>query len=391
MDNIADLRAAAILLAGVDPTLPEDDLTPLLERLAEARLIGLGEATHGDHESFAFKRRLIQALVRRHACDVVIFERNAAEIDAYDRYVAGVSQVFSMGGDLYPWRTEEVRDLFVWLREWNASGHQVRIAGMDMQSPKGLPLALQLLDEAGIAAPAEWRRLAAEVGEHQRNLGWLEAALATWRATASPPLDPTDPQQRWIALLAATFGQWLETWPCWLRHDSSQYHDMRNRSMAENTLAQLDRLGSPTKAVIWAHNFHVWLGPGNVGVHLRTRLGPAYQVVGFAFGRGEVNAGSSKVNAETQLPEGPLDWTLRPHITDPPPPESMEHLLDQLDLECYAVSPAEVASLRRPLWAREIGAVVVENLDQFSHDQPAPADVYDLLVYFRQVRPSRLL
>lgn len=32
--------------------LPDDDLLPLLERLGAARLVGLGEATHGDRESF---------------------------------------------------------------------------------------------------------------------------------------------------------------------------------------------------------------------------------------------------------------------------------------------------------------------------------------------------
>lgn len=64
--------------------MPEDDLVPLRERLAGARLIGLGEATRGGHESFAFKCRLIQALVHRGKCGVVIFERGVAEMDALD-------------------------------------------------------------------------------------------------------------------------------------------------------------------------------------------------------------------------------------------------------------------------------------------------------------------
>src|SRR5688572_23564676 len=217
-DALAPLRAQAIPLAGADPDLPEDDLAPLLERLADARLVGLGEATHGDRESFQFKRRLIQALVRHRGFRLLLFERGPAEMDPYDHYVTGASDTLTMGNELHPWRTEEVRDLFVWLREWNTrqTGHAaedpVRVAGVTTQSRRGLSLALQLLDEAGITAPAAWLALAEEAGGRLRDRDWVEAALATWRTTPSAPLDATTPAGRWIALLADTFPQWLEVW-----------------------------------------------------------------------------------------------------------------------------------------------------------------------------------
>ncbi len=152
MDVATPRVSAAIPLAGTEPSLPEDDLAPLLERLVETRLIGLGEATHDDHESFAFKRRLIQALVRRHARDVVIFERNAAKMDAYDRFVTGARDALPMGEELYPWRTEEVADLFHRLCDWNGRGDAVRLACIDMFSPAVLTLALALHDGAGISS-----------------------------------------------------------------------------------------------------------------------------------------------------------------------------------------------------------------------------------------------
>src|SRR2546426_12304274 len=88
-DDPAALRAHAIPLAGVDPAGPDDDLAPLLERLAGARLVGLGEATHGDHESFQFRSRLVQTLVRRRGLGAVLFEAGPAEMDPFDRYVTG--------------------------------------------------------------------------------------------------------------------------------------------------------------------------------------------------------------------------------------------------------------------------------------------------------------
>jgi len=95
ISDLATLRTQAIPHAGADPKLPEDDLAPLLEKIAGARIVGLGEATHGDHESFAFKRRLIQAVVRRHGFNLVIFERGVAEMGAYDRYVTGATDALA--------------------------------------------------------------------------------------------------------------------------------------------------------------------------------------------------------------------------------------------------------------------------------------------------------
>lgn len=395
MDETAVLRSLAVPLAGADPALPEGDLAPLLARLASARLVGLGEATHGDHESFAFKRRLIQALVRRHACDIVIFERGVAEMDAYDRYVTGQTPTLTMGNDLYPWRTEEVRDLFVWLRDWNSKGGTVRLAGMDMQSPAGLALALQCLDDAAISAPGIWRQLADESSQRSSGLPrtpdeivWYEAAHATFRPAEAPLNPPENPQARWIQLLTTTFGQWLDYWPK-VRQSDAKPWELRDRCMAENALAQLDRFGPAARAVMWAHNGHVCLIPANAGGQLRARLGPAYRSVCFAFGRGMFNAGSVPVDADTGAP-GPIDWTLRPHAAQPPPPGSMEHHFDQLDLDCYAVEPAQVEALRRETLVREVGAALADGPVQFSF-RCVPADVYDLLVYFRQAHPSHLL
>jgi erythromycin esterase len=146
-DDAGILRSAAIPLIGPDPDLSEDDLIPVITRLSGARLAGLGEATHGDHESFQLKRRFIQALVRRSGFRLVVIERGVAEMDAYDRYVTGGTDALSIGEDLFPWVTAEMRGLLIWLREQHRAGTPVRFAGMDMQSPQGLSLALRLLGE----------------------------------------------------------------------------------------------------------------------------------------------------------------------------------------------------------------------------------------------------
>jgi erythromycin esterase len=380
MSDVETLCAQAMPLAGVDPTLPEDDLVPLLGRLAGARIIGLGEATHGDHESFQFKSRLIRALVRQHGLRLVLFEAGPAEMDPCDRYVTGASDALPMGAELHPWRTEEVRDLFVWLREWNAEhgDAQIRVAGTTPLSRRGLVLALRLLDESGVAAPAAWRQLGAEASGRLDDLPWVEAALAAWRATAPPPTTTT-PNGRWIALLAETFPQWLEIWSG--RVPPEQAWALQDRYLAENVLAQLDRFGPDTTAALWAHNHHIWLESWRAGSRLRARFGGDYRAVYVAFGRGAYNARSQNAG-----PSG--DW--RPHPCPPPPSGSMEHLLDQLELGGYAVAPTDVPALEQELAVRHARMVAAEDADQF-YLRCVPAERFDLLVYFREAHPSHLL
>lgn len=389
VDDVTDLRTHAVPLSGVEPDLPEDDLDPLLDRLASARVIGLGEATHGDHESFAFKVRLIRALVRRGRCDVVIFERGVAEMDAYDRYVTGQTPTVVVDQRLYPWITEEVRDLLDWLHRWNQGGGTVRLAGMDMYNQVALRLAIPLLHDLGAEPPPLWREIQAELQRPFDPATWFPAALDRWDAARPPTLAGDTPTHRWVLLLAASFRQWL-AYSALTNDPTAKPWEWRDQALAENTLAQLDRFGPRTKAVLWAHNGHVYHEPPVAGSHLRARLGPAYRSVCCTFGTGAFNAGAGTVNPVTKLPEGSIDWTLRPYAADPPPEDALEWMLGQLDLACFVVEPARVASLLEQRSIRNVGAAVFAGREQFSH-RCVPADVYDLLVYFRKVRPSWLL
>jgi len=68
----------------------------------------------------------------------------------------------------------------------------------------------------------------------------------------------------------------------------------------------------------------------------------------------------------------------------------MEHPVDRLELGCYAVDSASVPALRRELAVRNARMVAVEGADQFQV-RGVPADRFDMLVYFREANPSRVL
>ncbi|KPN31218.1 erythromycin esterase [Halolamina pelagica] len=126
-----------------DRTAPEGPRTspPALARsLADASLVGLGEATHGTRECFEHKDRLIRSLVTECGVRTVAFEVDAAAATVLDAFVRDGSALSTASADaaaalaeldMWQWRTESVRDLLEWLEAFNtgrALSAQVRNA-----------------------------------------------------------------------------------------------------------------------------------------------------------------------------------------------------------------------------------------------------------------------
>src|SRR5215212_2376479 len=63
------------------------DLAPLADTIGDARVVALGEATHGSREIFQLKHRLLEYLVDVHGFTVFGFEASQAERLDVDDYV----------------------------------------------------------------------------------------------------------------------------------------------------------------------------------------------------------------------------------------------------------------------------------------------------------------
>jgi hypothetical protein len=59
------IKQHAMILKTTDPQATLDDLLPLKPLIGSSSLIGLGEETHGSHEFFTMKHRLLEFLVER--------------------------------------------------------------------------------------------------------------------------------------------------------------------------------------------------------------------------------------------------------------------------------------------------------------------------------------
>src|SRR5688572_14085290 len=83
------LEKNAFLLASIELTPWSYDLAPLRSMIGNANVVGLGDGSHGTHEFYTVKLRLIDYLVREMNFDVIAFEGAFPIFDRINQYVQG--------------------------------------------------------------------------------------------------------------------------------------------------------------------------------------------------------------------------------------------------------------------------------------------------------------
>jgi erythromycin esterase-like protein len=116
------------------------DMEPLDKVVGDARIVGLGEATHGTHEFFQLKHRMIEYLATRKGFTIFSIEASMPEAYRLNDFVLrgeGDPKQLLKGMYFWTWNTEEVLDMILWMREFNKSGKgKIEFTGFDMQSPQ---------------------------------------------------------------------------------------------------------------------------------------------------------------------------------------------------------------------------------------------------------------
>lgn len=440
--------------ATTDPGSGLEDLDWLRGMVGDARVVGLGEATHGTREFFTMKHRLVEYLVTRMGFDVFALEASMPHAEAIDTYVLGEpgdAAGLIAGLGFWTWHTEEVRDLVEWLRARNRLGGvaPVGFAGFDLQSPTGSCLhVLGYLDtvdppaaeraraayapfldrvppSAGLsretmpgfrAADADPGRSYAGASRRvqkscRRGLQLVHDDLLAGRerhvAASSPAAFARAARHAHLTLLGEEFLRdsavlWKAMTGPRLRRSvhvarlvargaaGRPLGAKRDQAMADNVLWLLDQLGPSSKVVLWAHNGHVCDTAPQMGRHLRQRLGDAYLAVGFSFSSGWFNAVAASGGAMGGLAS---------HRADAALPRSWEAALDTTGLPRLALDartfPPDTdlngSWLRRPRCQRSIGALADPRHPGRPSNLLVLPGTYDLLIHIRSTTAARSL
>lgn len=384
------LRGHAIPLRTADPGSGVEDLQRLRALIGDARVVALGEATHGTHEFFRLKHRLLEYLVTEMGFNVFAMEAGFPQSNRVNDFIRGgagdtKTQLRALG--YWTWNTGEVLDLLGWLRRYNASspaGSRVAFHGFDANYGSAAPATENLLlylDRVEPALEADLRAQLDGAGQGQQGAPAAEGSLPR---DVLADLDRRFERDRevWIATAGAAAWSLARRNLHVLRQidtlASGPPGASREQAMAENVEWILDHEGPAAKVVLWAHNSHVALDPGvrgvpSLGQRLRGRLGQRFVSVGFSFDRGAFLAAAG-------------DGGIRRFELGPAPPASVDGALASAGLPLFAVDlralPRESAAgrwLRSPHPARGIGAVYREGSPGLR--SCAAAIAYDVLVF----------
>jgi erythromycin esterase len=392
------LKANAIPLASAEPGSGFDDLAPLRSLIGDARIVSLGEATHGTREFFQLKHRMMEYCISQLGFTMIGFEAEYGTTLAVNDYVLNgkgnaLDVVTGMG--FWIWDTEEVLALVEWVRAWNlAHERKVKFYGFDMQGSAAAALhLLAYLERVAphIAAVAEQNlsplTSRCTLGEFHRMDEYIqERTLAQIRTLIDAF---TTERAFWISKAGETEWQLarqsaivLEQFTRLIRPDGFagglKSHVIREQSMAGNIRALLKAEGPDAKALLWAHNGHVQRAPipalaglvdvVTMGSLLHAEFGDEMVVVGFGFNQGGFQA------------RGGGDSQLRDHVVGPAPESFFDAALAATGIPLFALDlkhvpadgPAAKWMVSKPP-QRSIGAV----FDPARDGKHPNIDVYD--------------
>ncbi|HEX2203117.1 MAG TPA: erythromycin esterase family protein [Longimicrobium sp.] len=263
-----------------------DDLQPLKTLLAGKRVVQLGESGHGVREFNQSKVRLIRFLHEEMGYDVVAFESEMFECGMVDRSAATIDYTpFLMWRCVYGvWYTQEVLDLFEYVRSTWKTARPLHVAGVDLQ-PNGYSYNPSNVYHDFISAvdtayarrvrtmersfvdrywrayrlpydqqAAYWRDVEAREGlraQYDSVVRFFDAHEAEMAGVHAdyPPLRALARQHAYSRTRLIDM----------LRHEvpSDAATEVRDETMADNLDALLDRVYPGEKVVVWAANYHI--------------------------------------------------------------------------------------------------------------------------------------
>jgi erythromycin esterase-like protein len=395
------------------PELAEE-FGAFFDRFGDARVVLLGEATHGTSEFYRARAAITRRLIERHGFTTVAVEADwpdAAQIDDYVRHQAPRPR----RGDVFVrfptwmWRNEEVLAFADWLRGHNASlsaQRRVSFSGLDVYSlSESIHAVLAYLDKVDPDAAVDARRRYGcltpwqdEPAHYGRAVmlgggrSCQDNAVAQLRGLLARRLDYlSEDGEAWFdAIQNARIVRAAERYYCAMYRSSTESWNLRDRHMFETLQALLAHRGDGAKAVVWAHNSHVgnaaatamgWQGEFNIGELCRMAHGDDAILIGFGTDTGTV-AAASDWGADMQIK------TVRPARAD-----SYEHAFRRTGIsrsltDWRGADRQELAAmLREPLLERAIGVVYRPETERLSHYFEAVlAEQFDAWVWFEHTQ-----
>lgn len=357
-------------------------------------VIGLGEATHGTHEFFQTKIKLIKYLITKKGFTHFALEANVAETELVNEYVhtgKGNLDTLIKGFHFWCWMTQEMKDLIIWIKNYNTStGRNIQFIGIDMQfvdfpaeqikkfiiknkvanSQEISILCNQYITTFHKIENGEWK-LTKVLAIYSDSVYLL--LTSSFLNTVSAKKDSVDFKK--IIIFADNLRQFSSLLT------SSNGLATRDSSMALNLYNMLYVTSKPSKVIVWSHNMHQWKTNPFMGGFIKKEFGDQFVCIGTAFDKGQYN--------------GIVQGDLKVNEALPSYPGSFEYLCKDLnsnnafflDLMNYSDTSNRPNIFFSAFDHRNIGLTA----RKFSFSPTVLPKYYDAIIYIPESSPSHLL
>ena len=398
----SDVALLSALRETAHPLSDGDPHDALIEAVGDARLVLLGEASHGTQDFYQERSRITQRLIVEKGFHAVAVEADWPDAYRVNRFVRGTSEdrdadTALSGFKRFPtwmWRNTEMLDFVRWLRVHNdglpKNAPKVGFHGLDLYSLyASIDEVLKYLEkvdpEAARVARQRYRcfdDFGSSVDEYARSaaLGVIASCENAVVRQLEDLLKESprftaggeDAEEEWFqAVQNARVVKNAEEYYRTMYRGNVESWNRRDLHMAETVeelLRHLDRRVGRSKIVIWEHNSHIGdaratelgqRGELNVGQLMRERYGKEAFLVGFSTYTGTVTAASDW--------GGPAERK-RVRRALPGSYESLFHRVwvPRFDLDVRNLGEAGGA-LREPRLERAIGVLYLPSTERGSH------------------------
>jgi len=370
-------------------------LDALMARIGDARVVLLGESTHGTSEFYRLRARITEALVARKGFNIVALEADWPDAAAIDqrvraREVTPLREPMFSRFPTWMWRNHEMQRFVSWLERRNGAladpQAKVSVHGLDIYSlNNSIGAVLDYLDRVDARAGARARELYACFTPWERepsvygravtagNLDGCEReAVTALKALLEERLrySKSDGDRFFDAARNATVVSEAERYYRAMYRGARESWNLRDRHMYETLLALLEHRGPEARAVVWAHNSHVgnatatemaMHGELNLGQLVRERFAERCYAIGFGTDRGTVAAATNW--------DGPMEVK----EVRPAHPDSYEHLCHETGRAAFLLPLRQPhalgmrAALLEPRLERAIGVIYRPDTELVSH------------------------
>ena len=421
VETAADVirRVAIDAPAGVPPR------EMLSELIDDARIVLIGESSHGTHEFYQARAEITKWLIDEKGFDAVAAEADWPDAYRVNRYVRGLGEDSTAeqalrGFERFPsWmrRNTVVRDFVEWLRTSNQRRElqhrrQTGFYGLDLYSlHRSMHEVVTYLDKIDPAAAARARDRYACFDHASADDGQaygFRAAFGAGLSCEKEAIDQLVDIQRNAFAYARRDGLLAEDELFYAEQnaqvvrDAEHYYramfsgrvtswNLRDQHMAQTLQALLDHLDrrdepTPARIVVWAHNSHVGCasatevsvdGQLTLGQLARERYRDDCRLIGFSTYTGTVTAASEWGGvAERKL--------VRPAL-----PGSVEELFHETGRPALAVLSESAArgALDVVRLGRAIGVIYLPATERHSHYfHVRPAHQFDAMIHIESTQ-----